>query len=1853
MKKGFLITFFLALSIHLFAQHSQQHGDVGYLYAIDQAHFKLYNEKYLEKNLAKICNTIPIDTIPYKDVSGFRTSYKKPGAYLLVWIEGTRTYFDLFAVFPWKVKPIFYPVNGGVMITDWANQPLKDLDVFLDFEKLHYDPYHECYAYSQRGQSATLYISNGKLTQQFTLHPNSSSYRDYGDYSSNNSLNDLTGFVAMNKPVYKQGDTLKVKVYLCKKNGKPYTKDIDLRISELYSSPLHHASLKPVSPGAYVYEYIVSDSLKIDKTYDIYIYSKKDEYVGLHNTFRVEDYKLDEIDYNFRPLHTNYYKEDSLYFQYDAFDKNHNVAFDAEVDIIAMPYYIGKIFSNSVYFPDTLYQGSFKMQELNNGILQLPSSLKTNYPANYSLKVIATCRNSNNELKKIETSIHINHKPAPFQTYISNQYIHFSDQKGLADSIQISKYPSFEVAPVEWKIHKKDSVKLDPTASSFLIKWDDQLKYINMEPSMFPVQVTGVMKVDTLFLSLYNPAKVPVKMYSLKGETKHGLKETSTQTMILKRNEQVTIYYEYKIGADKLVSSKSFMIDDKNIFIKNDLPDKVYPGEHMTLNISSYDYKNNPLQNTNFTVLSVNAAFQESNVPSVPSFGKQAADMSTSPKAYLSEYNPPRLNKRVDSTWVARFGLEDRFYYHSLISKNKFNIYKIPNTTGIKSSFAQIILLDNSRAFLTPAYVEENNEIVYYNASTTDHIKTTAGTHQYRIRTDYFYYDLPTIQLTDDSITYIVIKPTFFARKGDRKKIEIDPTVEQTRLKQKFMTLYNKEGWVRPTFVSNYQETYCIPSIPLGSCYFGPFTGEDSAYVEQFNGNTTSFLTNSLSKNKRTYWPRAKEDDLDLGKFRFPISNHVLTKPFRFNEDIAYTYQSYSDWMAWHHDKFYGIFDAYPYSSYYSTSKARNKVEFVFADKDFKASGTILMNLYTEKVNKYRGHIHQFYNLDPGSYRVIYVGSEIQPLLQDSFFTNGKGILLKYIDTTASFGLFPSDTDMGLGSVFRGVLMEKESMEPLPFATVMVKRNGVVLGGTNTDLDGKYMIHVPPGDDISIVFSCVGYAPVIFSGIQLAAKGEFNIVYLDGSLMELNEYVVNTITTIESIDITTVQSYSSLGVANASANLYFTSGRTEDYLYIDGVKTKAENDLTTSLLTLPGVITGGTPAKFGDMMGGIVNLDVAGYNFSHDLNPDAIYEANKIRTFFADNAIWQPNLISQQNGTASCQVRFPENITSWETYILAMHPKGLSGQVTVHTKSFKPVVASLYLPDFVIEGDSFEVVNKVMNYTSIHLDTKNKLSMGEVNLMQVDTNFKDFYIHKKTLWASGGDSIRLSFSTILSNGYIDGEKRVIPVYKKGINVSVGKMFPAWKNASIRIDSIDGQKELEIEVFNGFDNLLVKEADYLLFHYRHACNEQISSKLVTAICAAGITTKGWKKDLYDLQIENMISLLRKNQNDEGGWGWWNKTKTNVFMTLKVGEALKFAEENGYEVKLKHTLTEAIPALLKNAQHRDDTLAVIKLAGLYNVPKESVFDLKTIYTLTMPKTDYQKLMVMEIKQLYGQSFNISELISMKKETLFGNYYWGVNSYYLYDNATYMTSMALSIMKRSKTGEDTLIKVLGYLLEKRVNGHFANTMVSAKMSLFFHDYLGTLSKTDPRIVINQQDTIQVKDTYRKIVVSPNVQSIDIITDKLIYVGYSQEKSLAFDAVKEDLFSIKNEWLQDGQPVTDIRAGKFITLHTKVTVKKDAQYMSLEIPIPAGCTYAEKPTNSNSWNNRYEWHRSYEVHREYFRDRIVIYYENIPAGTYDLNFKLECRFKGTYTVNNALMENMYFPQLNGYNALQSIRIQ
>lgn len=218
----------------------------------------------------------------------------------------------------------------------------------------------------------------------------------------------------------------------------------------------------------------------------------------------------------------------------------------------------------------------------------------------------------------------------------------------------------------------------------------------------------------------------------------------------------------------------------------------------------------------------------------------------------------------------------------------------------------------------------------------------------------------------------------------------------------------------------------------------------------------------------------------------------------------------------------------------------------------------------------------------------------------------------------SSMILFVSVFAFAQSGTLQGRVTDSESNEPIPFANVVVELGGKVVNGGTTDFDGEYKIKpIQPGKyDVKITY--VGYKKMMVQGLVINAnKIRFLDIKLESSatnldVFEVVEYKVPLIDkdqtstggTMTSEEIAKMPGRSAEAVAVTVGGVFadengnmggMRGGRNEaTATYIDGVRVIGSATLPQAAIDQVAVITGGTPAMYGDLTGGIVNITTKG-----------------------------------------------------------------------------------------------------------------------------------------------------------------------------------------------------------------------------------------------------------------------------------------------------------------------------------------------------------------------------------------------------------------------------------------------------------------------------------------------------------------------------------------------------------------------------------------------------------------------------------------------------------------------------------
>ena len=211
-----------------------------------------------------------------------------------------------------------------------------------------------------------------------------------------------------------------------------------------------------------------------------------------------------------------------------------------------------------------------------------------------------------------------------------------------------------------------------------------------------------------------------------------------------------------------------------------------------------------------------------------------------------------------------------------------------------------------------------------------------------------------------------------------------------------------------------------------------------------------------------------------------------------------------------------------------------------------------------------------------------------------------------------------SYAQVGSGTL-QGTVKDKKSAEPLPFVSIVIENGGARVAGGQSDFDGNYKISpIEPGT-YDVTVSYVGYQPTKITGLVINSNkitfqdfllnsgvelGDVEVIRYKVPLIEKDGGASGATVTRDQIAKMPTRSVNAIATSVAGASTAGTDGgvsirgarSANTYYYIDGVKVPAGAGigLPKSAIEEVQVITGGVPASYGDVTGGVVNITTRG-----------------------------------------------------------------------------------------------------------------------------------------------------------------------------------------------------------------------------------------------------------------------------------------------------------------------------------------------------------------------------------------------------------------------------------------------------------------------------------------------------------------------------------------------------------------------------------------------------------------------------------------------------------------------------------
>jgi alpha-2-macroglobulin len=438
--------------------------------------------------------------------------------------------------------------------------------------------------------------------------------------------------------------------------------------------------------------------------------------------------------------------------------------------------------------------------------------------------------------------------------------------------------------------------------------------------------------------------------------------------------------------------------------------------------------------------------------------------------------------------------------------------------------------------------------------------------------------------------------------------------------------------------------------------------------------------------------------------------------------------------------------------------------------------------------------------------------------------------------------------------------------------------------------------------------------------------------------------------------------------------------------------------------------------------------------------------------------------------------------------------------------------------------------------------------------------------------------------------------------------------------------------------------LLKDVKYLL-RYPYGCNEQTASRLLALLWYKKIKNIMNEQVNVEEDIRFCIQRLENSQNAAGSWGWWPNDQFQPWMSQYVTSALLKAREAGFTVKRLDLALSFLGSLLP-AMSWDEQMVVLNLLHKAGVkvdytPYLEKASIRASFANAQPK---DKLDFLQLKQWSKKRIYPSDLYPLLKSDQTSGLYVACGSTAWYDRLYTNTLLAYDIAHQAGwVGiTDSITNYWLYQITS-IQNTFEKAQILERVLPKYSEYLER-KEGQEYLEINgktySEFPIQVK--------VPAASQIRIFKtgNTPLYLTAYQTHHNPDPAPRSDQYAVSTRLLRsNGTPSGTLTYGESATLEVTVKATATSDYVMIEVPIPAGCTYGPKVQPA--------YRSSPEVHREYFKDRTAIFCTRLPKGTHVFRIPLESRFTGKFTLNPTKVEQMYFPLFYGRNGVQVVEVR
>ncbi|UJP64691.1 carboxypeptidase-like regulatory domain-containing protein [Mongoliitalea daihaiensis] len=1714
------------------------------------------------------------------------------------------------------------------------------------------------------------------------------------------NLPSTKGYLVFNKPKYMPQDSVFFKAFITNAKGKPTQTEVDTYLLGA-DQPTFLGQLKSYRKGAFEHRFYLHDSLglKLDKSYRLVLRNKNKQPL-LFEEFYYEAYELNKIHLDVRTDQPTHQQNEALKLQVSAKDENGLFLKDARIEILLVTDQATSFHQPIAFIPDTLAR--FSKELIPDKITEVLIQADEFPPADFNYTIDVRLLTADNESAKKNIQVSYKHDSDPFlldftqDSLIVKRNPLNSSSDNFAQLIGMDAFGNEQLLmqdrlPFSHPIHTQ--------YVGFKVQSAQQFQAFDWNGANPLLEMFAERNSKNLSIQVRNPRNLPFSYHLFKKNT--PVTSSYSKSLALdykthsKQNYYLNINYLWAGEMKQETYQISFKKKQLNILVEEPLI--ITPGQEAAIQIQVTDSKKRPLKDVDITAFALTKKFGFT-PPKVPNVEKPRPG-----KLFINSFSANKTSELRNTqpldyrTWKLLAEIDSIEFYKFMYPEQEMYRFLTQAPEGLTQA-APFLFIDGKPE--APSIIYIDNVPVYFAWNSIQNpyaFPINPGKHQVKIRTPHYLITFDDLIFEEGMKTIFSIDVAKYQGKFTKELQKPVLTEEEKASLYPYVFPLRNIPTERMAYLKKGNQIYFLgmPGTQFGNRLFtGPIYGDFSYQV--VNGYTHK-LRHEPRMEYEFFPTVVKMREMQTSAYPKNLYTQARYLPL---EDFAWTEKKLVEtWEKHLEDKRReSLVFRYPQYSRRNTGKLwldliqndgqkpNNPISIVLRNKENP------LDLWV-----YSGNQRRMTNLSQGIYELtlFFPGMHYHHVDSVEIKENGWNYFQLSAATKEKKDVFSSEVAQALehyvfaktisiseetkliselnksyfhkfqydgpGQLVSGYVLDKQDSEPLPGAMVMIKGTNF---GTTTDRNGFFSLAVP-FDKNTLVFAFIGYFQKEVTIDQINQDS----FYLEADYSPLYEVVVTGYaasnkesmifgsSVISTLNFSESMSYSDalqgqvMGIANGSES--------SRQIFIRGLASSKANELPLIILdgtVFLGDITSINSAeiismelltkeeaikKYGESAthGALLIRTMKGSMQDSEWG-EALKTKNTLRQNFSDAAFWQPTLRTDKEGKVSFKTTFPDDLTSWQTIYLAMNDRKQTGQTNGQIKAILPLAAQLSIPRFLVSNDTALVLGKSINYISdstfIHRsfqvngklasNTKGYLSQILIDSVQVVAK----------------DSLSISYQLLReSDGYKDGELRSIPIFPKGMLRTQGHFAVLNGDTVLQIQKDPNLTSGTLFLRSDIRSVLEEETQFL-YAYKYECNEQLASKLKGLLAMQELAAFNNKPFEETKELTRIIRLLEKNQGEKGLWGWWKNSSGNLWITLHVIEALVKAQEKGFPLSINQSkLEQQLIWELEYADNFDSKLRIGQAFLVLGTAFDSPALIRTLES-SMKGSLMEDLRLMEFKTQLGLPVSMESVMRYQQSSILGNTYIGNATSYtdIWTNDVQSTLLAYKILKKLQPDAQEMLRSMqNYLLEKRGTKGWTNTYESAQIiETILPDVLAMQSKGQLSVRLEGIENQTVINFPMEYTLESNEAISLVKTGKEpLYYSYVEQFWEENPEKSDGIFEIHSSF-SDGSQL-HLEAGKEVTIDVQIKVHEDASYVMINIPIPGSCSYGEKRIA----------HRQ-ESHREYFLQETAIFCERLPKGDHTFSVNILPRYTGTYTLNPATIELMYFPTIQANEQVKTV---